>query len=118
MSLTSDRNAAEMSAALAMLIPWLALGAGRVFHHLPVPPHLAMKANPRYLRFMRKSTRPVKKKRGPPKGYGARGSKSLHVKVPPDELAALDAWIKQQPDKPSRPEGLRRLAKIALAKSR
>jgi hypothetical protein len=61
---------------------------------------------------MRKSTAAVKKKRGPP----PKGSKGLYVKVPPDELAALDAWIKQQSDKPSRPEALRRLAKIVLSK--
>jgi len=37
--------------------------------------------------------------------------------VPPDELAAIDVGIAKQPDKPLRPEALRRLAKIALAKS-
>jgi hypothetical protein len=44
------------------------------------------------------------------------GSINIGVRVPPDELAAVDAWIAKQPDKPSRPEALRRLAKIALAK--
>jgi hypothetical protein len=37
--------------------------------------------------------------------------------VPLDELAAIDAWIAKQPDKLLRPEALRWLAKIALAKS-
>lgn len=64
---------------------------------------------------MRKSTNAPKKKRGPPKGYGAKGSKKILVAVPPNELAAIDAWIKQQPDKPSRPEALRRLARLWLA---
>jgi len=44
------------------------------------------------------------------------GSINIGVRVPPDELAAIDAWIAKQPDKPLRPEALRRLAKIALAK--
>jgi hypothetical protein len=44
------------------------------------------------------------------------GSINIGVRVPPDELAAVDAWIAKQPDKPSRPEALRRLAKNALAK--
>jgi hypothetical protein len=64
---------------------------------------------------MRKSTGSItKKKRGPP----PRGSKKILVAVPPEDLIALDTWIKQQPDKPSRPEALRRLAKIALAKAK
>jgi hypothetical protein len=48
----------------------------------------------------------------PPAGPAQLGSKS----ITPEDLIALDTWIKQQPDKPSRPEALRRLAKIALAK--
>jgi len=54
----------------------------------------------------------TKKKMGRPRV----GSTSINVRLPPDELTALDAWIAKQPDKPSRPEALRRLAKIALAK--
>jgi hypothetical protein len=61
-----------------------------------------------------KSTAKPQKKRGPP----PRGSTYLHVAVPPEEMAAIDVWIKNQSDKPSRPEALRRLAKIALAKSK
>ncbi len=46
-----------------------------------------------------------RKKRGPrPTGKG----ESLHVRVQPPDLTALDAWIAQQPDpKPSRPEAIR-----------
>lgn len=34
----------------------------------------------------------------------------LSVRVPPDLLADLDAWIAEQPDpKPSRPDAMRRL---------
>lgn len=37
------------------------------------------------------------------------------VKMPPDELADLDRWIRKQTDpKPSRPAALRRLAQRAL----
>ena len=33
----------------------------------------------------------------------------ITVRVPPDQLAALDAWISAQPDpKPSRPEAIRK----------
>jgi hypothetical protein len=44
------------------------------------------------------------------------GATPLTVRVPPGELAALDAWIDAQPDpKPSRPEALRQLAAKAIA---
>jgi hypothetical protein len=43
------------------------------------------------------------------------GSVNIGVRVPPDELAALDAWIANQPDKPKRPEAMRRLIQKALA---
>jgi hypothetical protein len=62
---------------------------------------------------MPKSTATTKK-RG--RGRPPTGAKGVYVKVPPDEMTAIDIWIKQQPDKPSRPEALRRLAKIALGK--
>jgi hypothetical protein len=41
----------------------------------------------------------------------------LAVRVPPRDLARLDAWISKQPDpKPSRPEAIRRLVAEALGK--
>ena len=41
----------------------------------------------------------------------------LAVRVPPDDLAKLDAWIAAQPEpRPSRPEALRRLASEALTR--
>jgi hypothetical protein len=44
------------------------------------------------------------------------GSKQFAVRVPPAQLAKLEAWIEQQPEpKPSVPEALRRLAEKALA---
>lgn len=37
------------------------------------------------------------------------------VRIVPDQLATLDAWIARQPDpKPSRPEAIRRLAQMSL----
>jgi hypothetical protein len=36
------------------------------------------------------------------------------MKVPPDLLAKLKAWVKTQPDRPTVPEALRRLAAKAL----
>lgn len=44
------------------------------------------------------------------------GAKPIFVKMPPADLAALDAWIKAQNDpKLTRPAALRRLAAIAMA---
>jgi hypothetical protein len=54
---------------------------------------------------------PVKNRGGRPRV----GSVLIAVRVPPDELAELDAWRGEQADpKPSRPVALRRLAKIAM----
>jgi hypothetical protein len=66
-----------------------------------------------YMKAVAQSTPRSKKNLG---GRPRVDSIKVHVAVPPDEMTAIDAWIKQQPDKPSRPEALRRLAKIALAK--
>jgi len=55
--------------------------------------------------------RKVKKRMGRP----PIGSKALMVRVPPRLLAQLDAWIEQQPDRPTQPEAMRRLAYKALA---
>jgi hypothetical protein len=37
------------------------------------------------------------------------------VRLQPDQLAAVNEWRLQQPDQPSAPEALRRLAEIGLA---
>jgi hypothetical protein len=43
----------------------------------------------------------------------------LNVRMPPDELKSLDAWIKTQPaPRPTRPEAIRRLVEQALAGAR
>jgi hypothetical protein len=37
------------------------------------------------------------------------------VRIPPDELAIIDDWIKgKPPPRPSRPEAIRRLVEIGL----
>ena len=36
------------------------------------------------------------------------------VRLQPDNLAALDAYIASQPDAPSRPEAIRRLIELGL----
>jgi hypothetical protein len=55
-----------------------------------------------------------KKRRGPPPtGKG----ELLGVRIHPPQLAALEGWIAQQSDKPSRPEAVRRLLDFALAQS-
>lgn len=52
----------------------------------------------------------IRKRRGRP----AIGSTAIMLKLPPDHLAKLDDWIALQPDRPSRPEAVRRLLAEAL----
>jgi hypothetical protein len=53
----------------------------------------------------------IKKGRGrPATGAGT----SINVRLHGDALSRLDAWITNQPDKPSRPEALRRLFERGL----
>jgi hypothetical protein len=55
----------------------------------------------------------AKKSRGRPKV----DSEAVNVRFERVPLAALDAWIAAQPDpKPSRPEAIRRLVELALAR--
>ena len=43
-------------------------------------------------------------------------AQSIHLRLPPAELARLDAWIAAQPEpRPSRPEAIRRLLDRALS---
>jgi hypothetical protein len=57
----------------------------------------------------------IPKRRGRP-GTGGR-KELIGVRMPSDELAALDAWIATQPDpKPTRPEALRLAAREKFAK--
>jgi hypothetical protein len=62
---------------------------------------------------MKRSTLSVNRKRI---GRPPVGSTLVGVRLPPDELAPLDAWIAKQDDAPSRPEAIRRLLARALKK--
>src|SRR5437867_3480158 len=54
----------------------------------------------------------TRKKRGPPPtGKG----ELIGVRIQPDQMAALDDWIDEQEDDPSRPEAIRRLVELGLA---
>lgn len=60
-----------------------------------------------------------KKKRGRPllyEGSQGKGAPQIGLRLPPAELASVDAWIKEQPKpKPSRPAAIRRLVKAGLS---
>jgi hypothetical protein len=54
----------------------------------------------------------ARKRRGPaPTGKG----QQVVVRMQPDQLNTLDAWIARQEDQPSRPEAVRRLVELGLA---
>jgi hypothetical protein len=59
-----------------------------------------------------------KKKRGRPalyEGSDGMGAQQIGLRMPPPDLAAVDAWIANQPKpKPSRPEAIRRLVARGL----
>jgi hypothetical protein len=38
----------------------------------------------------------------------------IGVRLPPDQLSALDSWIEHQPDELTRPEAVRRLIERGL----
>ncbi|MCK1284343.1 hypothetical protein IVB41_10475 [Bradyrhizobium sp. 44] len=60
---------------------------------------------------MAKKTVLAKKKRGPPAtGKGTQ----VVVRMQPSPLAALDHWVTQQSDQPTRAEAIRRLVEIGL----
>jgi len=60
---------------------------------------------------MGKSISGTRKSRGRP----STGAESVHLRVLPDQAAAIDTWIKKQhePDL-SRPEAIRRLVELGL----
>jgi len=64
---------------------------------------------------MDESTGNIEKKRG--RGRPRTDATPILVRVYPDDLAALDAWIASQPTpKPSRPEAIRKMMVICLSK--
>jgi hypothetical protein len=61
---------------------------------------------------MKKSTMSDSKKRI---GRPPTGAESIHLRVLPDQAAAIEAWIKRQKEPNlSRPEAIRRLVEIGL----
>lgn len=57
------------------------------------------------------SIRDAKKSRGrPATGTGT----PITLRLQPEPLAAVDAWREDQPDKPTRPEAIRRLVEKGL----
>lgn len=48
------------------------------------------------------------------RGRPALGSKSIHLTMTPDQLAAVDTWAASEDDAPSRPEAVRRLVAKGL----
>ena len=84
--------------------PWLELEPGRK-RELPLGSLFW------YPKFMTKAIIGTRKSRGRP----ATGAESVHLRVLPDQSAAIDAWIKRQnePDL-SRPEAIRRLVERGL----
>lgn len=63
-------------------------------------------------KFMSKSISVNKKSRGRPVSTGT--GQLVGVRMLPDQLAQVDAWAVKQPDKPGRPEAVRRLVATAL----
>ena len=67
---------------------------------------------------MAKSTITVnKKRRGRPTLYAdgdGKGAPLIGIRLPPDELAAIDRWIDKQQETLSRPVAIRRLVAMAL----
>jgi hypothetical protein len=57
-----------------------------------------------------------KKKRGRPPTGGRR--EGIMVRLEPDRLEALDAWIKKNDKSATRPEAIRRLVELGLKKGK
>lgn len=53
----------------------------------------------------------TKKNKG---GRPAINATPITVRVPPEQLSNLDKYISKQPDRPTRPEAIRRLVEKAL----
>jgi hypothetical protein len=66
----------------------------------------------RVAEFMAESVSRTRKSK--PRGRPPTGAESIHLRLVPDQLAALDQWISRQTDMPSRPEAIRRLIVYGL----
>ena len=68
---------------------------------------------------MAKSITVNKKRRGRPtlyEGGEGKGAPQIGIRIPPDELAAVDDWIAKQKEPLSRGVAIRRLIRMALKK--
>jgi hypothetical protein len=63
-----------------------------------------------YVKRMAKSITGTRKKRGRP----PTGAESIHLRMLPDQLAALDEWIEKQREHRSRPEAIRQILERAF----
>jgi hypothetical protein len=66
---------------------------------------------------MAKSITATRKRRGRPtlyEGSDGKGAPQIGLRLPPDELAAIDRWIEKQKETLSRPVAIRRLVAMAL----
>jgi hypothetical protein len=74
-------------------------------------PHLPSSLIFWYTKFMPKAISRTRKTRGRP----PTGAESIHLRVLPDQYAAIDAWIaKQKEPDLTRPEAIRRLVELGL----
>jgi hypothetical protein len=82
----------------------------------PSGPHLPSSLIFWYTKLMTNAISRTRKTRGRPRT----GAESIHLRVLPDQYAAIDAWIaKQKEPDLSRPEAIRRLVDLGLkAKSK
>jgi hypothetical protein len=62
------------------------------------------------MKFMADAIPGTRKSRGRPKGDAS----SIHLRLPADQLAALDAFIAKQPKPVSRPEAIRAFVAAGL----
>jgi hypothetical protein len=65
--------------------------------------------------YMKRMSKPSLSRTGKKIGRPPNGAKSVHLRVLPDQCAAIDNWIEKQHDNPSRPEAIRRLVEIGLS---
>jgi hypothetical protein len=118
--LTSDRNAAEMSAAWTMIDPWFALGLSGCCKRPGSPQVRLIPRDAADFTLNEKScasqcriasVAKVKKRMGrPPTGMNP----MVGFRCPPALTRRVDNWAKRQPDKPARGEAIRRLLTDAL----
>jgi len=114
--LTRPRMATEMYRPFTCVTPHLEVGPRRYRKCLrgPLAP-LVSGILVLYIHISESQWYPMGNKVKKRMGRPPTGAKPILVKVRPTQLARLKAWVKTQPDKPTLPEALRRLADKALA---